>query len=137
MNLSYRINKPVDLVFEYLADMQKFVSVHPVITKIDKTGENTYQAHETLKFLFIPVSFSSPVTVESKPLEKIVTIRATVMTYTKIEMTFVLRADQDYTVIDETVNFKSPLPFKFMMKRIFRKQHRKLFRNIEMVKLDC
>ena len=57
MKLSFRIHKKSDLVFDYLTDMQKFVSVHPVISKIDNTGQESYLVHETLKFGFIPFSF--------------------------------------------------------------------------------
>jgi hypothetical protein len=47
-------------------------------------------------------------------------------------MKFVLKADIDHTIIDEEIQFKSPLPVKFIMKSIFRKQHDQLFKNIEM-----
>jgi len=42
MELSFKINKSADFIFDYLTDMQKFVSVHPVITKIDKTNNDSY-----------------------------------------------------------------------------------------------
>lgn len=32
MKLSFKIHKHIDLIFDYLTDMQKFVSVHPVIS---------------------------------------------------------------------------------------------------------
>lgn len=132
MKLSFRIHKHVDLVFDYLTDMQKFVSVHPVISKIENTGENKYLVHETLKLGFIPFSFTYPVTVEKNTSDKTVSIRATVFKLTKIEMKFALKEDQDYTSIDEEIEFKSPLPVKFIMGGIFKKQHAQLFKNMEM-----
>ena len=39
MDLLFKLNKPPDLIFDYLTDMQKFVSVHPVISKIDKKNK--------------------------------------------------------------------------------------------------
>ena len=95
MELSFQIKKPVDVVFDYLTDMQKFVSIHPVITKIDKTGNDCYLVHETLTFGFIPFSFTYPVTIESNTVNHSITIRATVMKLTKIEMTFLLTQNND------------------------------------------
>jgi hypothetical protein len=47
-------------------------------------------------------------------------------------MKFVLKVDNGRTIIDEEIQFKSPLPVKFIMESIFRKQHDQLFKNIEM-----
>ena len=131
MKLSFRINKNIGLTFEYLTDMQKFVSVHPVIFQIDPTGNESYLVHERLKFGFIPFSFTYPVTIEKNIVDKKVTIRATVFRLTKIEMKFNLKADKDFSIIDEEISFQSPLPIKFIMKGIFKKQHSQLFKNIE------
>jgi carbon monoxide dehydrogenase subunit G len=131
MKLTFRIKKNSDLVFDYLTDMQKFVSVHPVISRIDTIGDESYIVHETLKFGFIPFSFTYPVTIEKSVLDKTVSIQAIVFKFTKIEMKFVLKADGDYTRIEEEIQFTSPLPVKFMMQRIFNKQHTQLFKNIE------
>ena len=132
MKLSFTMHKDPDIVFDFLTDMQKFVSVHPVISQIDHIGNESYLVHETLKFGFIPFSFTYPVTIEKCALNKTVTIRANVFKLTKIEMKFVLKADNGYTIIDEEILFKSPLPVKFIMEGIFKKQHDQLFKNIEM-----
>lgn len=132
MNLSFRIRKNPNFVFDYLTDMKKFVSAHPVISQIDHTGNDGYLVHETLKFGFIPFSFTYPVIIEKNTLDKTVTIRATVFKLTKIEMKFVLKADNDNTLINEDIIFKSPLPIKLIMEGIFKKQHTQLFKNIEM-----
>jgi carbon monoxide dehydrogenase subunit G len=132
MNLSFRIKKNIDFTFDYLTDMQKFVSVHPVISKMDNIGQESYLVHETLKFGLIPFSFTYPVTIEKNILHKKIVIRATVFKLTKIEMKFVLKTDNDFTIIDEEIMFKSPLPVKFIMESIFKKQHNQLFKNIEM-----
>ncbi|MFQ3578688.1 MAG: hypothetical protein SNJ71_00930 [Bacteroidales bacterium] len=132
MKLSFRIKKNIAYTFDYLTDMQKFVSVHPVISKMDNTGQESYLVHETLKFGFIPFSFTYPVTIEKNILDKKIVIRATVFKLTKIEMKFILKADNDFTIIDEEIVIKSPLPVKFIMESIFKKQHDQLFKNIEM-----
>src|SRR5690606_40899548 len=59
-----------DLVFDYLTDMQKFVLVHPVISKIDSTGQESYLVHETLKFGFVPFSFTYPARSEERRVGK-------------------------------------------------------------------
>lgn len=132
MKLLFRIKKNEDLIFDYLTNMQKFVSVHPVIYKINDTGNNSYLVHETLKFCFIPFSFTYPISIEKNILNKIVIFKATVFKLTNIEMKFVIKAENDHTIIEEEINFRSLLPVKFIMKSIFRKQHKLLFKNIEM-----
>lgn len=132
MELSFRLNKTADFIFDYLTDMQKFVSVHPVIFKIDKTGNDRYLVYEKLKFGFILFSFTYPATIEKNNIDKVVIIRATVMKFTKIIMKFVLITENDQTIIEENIKFKSPLPIKFIMQSVFRKQHCQLFKNIAM-----
>lgn len=132
MNLIFKIHQTTEMVFDYLTDMQKFVSVHPVISKIDRLSENNYLVHETLKFGFIPFSFTYLVFVEQSFDQKKVLIKATVMKLTKIEMLFDLREEKGFTIVEETIHFKSPLPVKPIMQDIFRKQHNELFKNIEM-----
>jgi carbon monoxide dehydrogenase subunit G len=131
MTLSFRIKKNIDAVYIYLTDMEKFVSVHPVIYQIDHLGNDNYLVHETLKFGPIPFSFKYPVTIEKNSKDEKVIIRATVFKLTKIEMKFHLRVDNDYTIIDEEIQFKSPFPVTFIMKSVFKEQHTKLFQNIE------
>ena len=131
MHLSFRLKKTSNFIFDYLTDIQKFVSVHPVIFKMDKTGNDSYLVYETLKFGFIPFTFTYPVTIEKNQIDKIVIIRATVMKWIKIELKFILKTYNDITVVEESIQFKSPLPIKFAMQSIFRKQHSQLFKNIE------
>lgn len=131
MNLTFKTHKSADVILDFLTDMQKFVSVHPVITHIKQTGENNYEFFETLKLGFIPFSFTYPVIIESNPANKTVVMRATIMKLTKIELTFFITTDKDFCVIEEAIHFKSPLPVKSIMQRIFKKQHTQLFKNIE------
>jgi carbon monoxide dehydrogenase subunit G len=130
LKLTFRIAKPADFVFDYLTDMEKFVSVHPVITQMDTIGSDRYLVHETLKLGFIPFSFTYPVTIEGNWRDKVVIIRATVMKLTKIEMTFVIQATNGATVVEESILFKSPLPLVFIMQKVFKKQHEQLFKKM-------
>lgn len=55
------------------------------------------------------------------------------MKLTKIELTFILKPEEYFTIIEETIFFKTHLPVKPLMESIFRKQHALLFKNIEMM----
>jgi carbon monoxide dehydrogenase subunit G len=130
MILTHKTNKPIAFTWDYLTDMQKFVTVHPVIIKINKTSEGNYLVFETLTLGFIPFSFTYPVTIERQWLNKTVIMRATVMKFTKIEMTFLIQADEGGSIVEEMIILKSPLPVKAIMQRIFKKLHTQLFQNI-------
>lgn len=137
MNLTFKINKPIETVFEYLTDMQKFASIHPVISKIKFLEANNYLVYETLKVGFIPFSFTYPVSIEANFEDKKVTIKAVVMKFTKIEMNYSLHTENNSiintTIINEKITFKSILPVKSIMATIFKKQHKQLFQNLEAV----
>jgi len=132
MTLHHTINKTMGCVFDYLTDMQKFVSVHPVITKIEKIAGNNYRVFETLKIAFIPCSFTYTVMAESEPQNNKVIMYATVMRLTKVTMVFILKAGQGFTFVEEEISFTSPLPVVPVLTRIFTRQHKQLFKNIEM-----
>jgi carbon monoxide dehydrogenase subunit G len=131
MKLLFKIQKPLELIFAYLTDMQMFASVHPVISKIEKLENNNYLVYETLKLGIIPFSFTYFVTVEKNDLKKEISMQATVFKIVKIEIDFVLKEEQGCTIINENIQFKSVLPVKLLMSRIFKQQHHQLFKNIE------
>ena len=131
MNLKFEVNKPIHIVFEYLTDMRKFVSVHPVISKIDNISGNNFLVHETLTLVVIPISFTYPVTIDQNFNEKKVVIRAKIMKIIGIEMSYSLTSENNSTIVNETISFKSPFPIKSLMQKIFKKQHTILFKNIE------
>lgn len=66
MELTFKLTKKPKFILGYLTDMQKFTSVHPVISKVERTGNNGYLVHETLKLGFIPYSFTYAITIEKK-----------------------------------------------------------------------
>lgn len=133
MQLHFNISKNIDFVFEHLTDMQKFVALHAAIYKMEPLGDHRYKVFETLKFAGIPFSFTYPATVEADPERKTVVMRAVVFRLTKIEMRFTLQAqDEHTTLIEEQIQFKTFLPgIKSVMRRVFKKQHEQLFKNME------
>jgi carbon monoxide dehydrogenase subunit G len=130
--LTFEVTKPRETVFENLTDMQKFVSFHPVVDKIEVISGNNYRVYETLRFGFLPVSFQYFVVIKSNPSENIVEMKATVMRFAKIEMIFTLKSLGNFTVITESIDFESPFPIRGMMSRIFKKQHQILFANMSL-----
>jgi carbon monoxide dehydrogenase subunit G len=131
MNLTFYLHKPIDIVFGYLTKMQKFASIHPVISKIDQLPNGGYLVHETLRIGFIPISFTYPVTIRHNIANKTIQMQATVMRLTKIEMSYTLTGNGNQTTVHETISIQSPLPIKTIMEQIFRKQHGLLFENME------
>jgi carbon monoxide dehydrogenase subunit G len=127
---TYKIKKSAEFIFEYLTDMRKFASVHPVISKIESLGQNKFLVYETLKLGFIPFSFAYPVSIESNKEQKKIVMHATVMKINKIEMIYDIKEDKGVSVVNEQINFKSILPIKFIMERIFKKQHAEFFENV-------
>ena len=98
----------------------------------DHSLDDTTKIATTLKFGVIPFSFNYLINIEKNSVDKTIIIKATVFKLTKIEMKFVLKPDNLYTIINEEIDFKSLLPIKFLMQKIFEKQHRMLFKNIEL-----
>lgn len=130
MTLEFNVNKSTGDVFEYLSDMQKFVSVHPIIYKIDQLSPDNYLVSEKLKFLFIPWNFTYIIKLNTNKENKEVIITTTVKKMVDIKMHFVLEEVSGNSFVKETVTFKSFLPVKTIMSKIFSEQHTQLFLNI-------
>jgi carbon monoxide dehydrogenase subunit G len=130
MDLCFRLEKSPALVYDYLSDMQKFVSVHPIIYRIEPIKENQYLIYERLKLMFIPATFTYTVLVESDLHNKTVNFKARINALTNVEMQFNIIEENSGCLVNETVDFKSYLPIKTLMKSIFRQQHKLLFDNI-------
>ncbi len=135
MHLTYKINKPASFIFNYLTDMQKFVSVHPVISKMEPLGNNTYRVYETLKMMgFIPIPFIYRASIEGNDKDQRIVMRATIMKLTKIEINFIIKSEGEGSIVEENIHFASLFPIKMLLRKIFEKQHNLLFKNIETCK---
>lgn len=132
MKLTFKLKKDADVVYEYLSDMQMFCAVHPIISRIDKTSNDSYLVHETLKFWGIPFSFVYPITVQKNDQNKSVVIRAVVFKMIKIELNFTISTLETSTLVEEQITIISLFPVKFLMCRIIKKQHDLLFRDIDL-----
>ena len=63
MTLEHKIKQRASVVFDHLTDMKKFVSIHPIIFKMDDLDGGNYKVYETLKLLRIPYTFTYKATV--------------------------------------------------------------------------
>jgi carbon monoxide dehydrogenase subunit G len=130
MNLIFRVDKPINAVLDYLTDMEKYVSIHPVVSKIEHVEGNAYLVHETIKLGPFPYSFTYPVTIVEDAKNCMVIMKATVMGITKVDMVFKLTSEGDTTIINEAITISSRLPLKGTMEKVFRTQHQILFDNL-------
>jgi carbon monoxide dehydrogenase subunit G len=128
MQLKHSLKKSPDFVFNYLGDMQKFVQVHPVIFKIESLDADKYLVHE--KLAFPPFPFTYTVVVAADKEKGVVSIKATVMKFTKIDMLFTIESSNGATVVTEKVHFGTFWPMTMILRKIFEKQHQQLFLNI-------
>lgn len=131
MKLEHTSSKPIEFILDYLIDMDKFASIHPVISKIKPLGRQHFIVYETLQIGPVPWSFTYPVQVILSPDGMTVTMKAIVMKVTKIEMVFEVRKSGLHTLINEKIHMETPLPVKKMMQKIFKKQHIQFFKTLE------
>lgn len=111
--------------------MNRFQALHPVIYKIEHLSANKYRIYETLNFAWIPFSFTYPATVTTSDGPSQVLMNAVVMKLVNINIIFKLSAQNGITAVYEEIQFESILPLRFILERIFRKQHKLLFENME------
>ena len=130
MILKYKINQTPEMIYDYLSDMTKFVSVHPVITKMKKKGMNKYRVYETLHLGFIPLSFTYPATIYGSREKGHIRMQVRVMNMTEVDMVFDIQEAAGGSVVFEEIQIKSLLPVKRHMEKLFRDQHYLLFENI-------
>lgn len=122
---------PVPVVFNHLVDVEKFVAVHPLIYKMEKTGENQYKVFERVQMMFFKYSFTYTAQIFSNEAQNEVRILATVQKFTKIDMRFLLEESASGTTITEHLNIQSPLPIKGYLSKLFQSQHKLLFERID------
>lgn len=131
MHLQFKLNKPIERVFDSLSNADNFVKVHPIIYAMKPLPNGDYLVHEKLKIAFINVDFTYPCTIESNKNDKTIAMKAVVKKMVHIKIEFKLSTENDQTVVNEFISFKSFMPVAFVMGKIFKTQHQKLFQNIQ------
>lgn len=133
MELEFKVNKGIDLVFNYLTEIDKFVSVHPVIYKAIEAKPFTFQIYECIELGVIPYRFNYPASISFDKSQNTVVMKAKVSGLVFIDIYFQLSESNGATIVKEIVTFRSILPAKSIMKKVFRKQHSQLFANIDQI----
>lgn len=136
MHLQFKLNKPINEVFQCLSIAKNFELVHPVIYKIEPQANENHLVYEQLRIGFIKFKFTYPCTIEANIETKTITMKAWVIKMVHIEIIFKLTAVNGQTIVDEFTSFKSFLPVGFVMGKIFSIQHKQLFINIEKLELN-
>lgn len=126
--LTFKIQKDTQIVLSYLTDIQKFVSVHPLIYKMTELDKNKYKVYESIKLGILTYRFTYQAVLTHEG--SLVLIKASVMGLTKLTMNFHLREEGNETVVVEELTIKSVLPIKNFMTNLISKQHEEMFRNI-------
>ena len=130
MEFRFEVNTSAEEVFWYLSDMEAFVSVHPLIYKIDPVGKGSYLIHEKLKIGPIPYKFTYPVIIHADAEKGEVKMLAVIKKLIFVEMVFIIQATDGKAIVKEAVSIKSVLPVKPILKMVFASQHKKLFANM-------
>ena len=131
MKLLFISKKSPAQLFQYLSSAQNFVSVHPIISKMEDLGNNYFLVHETLRMGPIPISFTYKVSIEKNEQANTVVMKARVFGITNIHMKFNIKQLAEGTEIEEQIDFKTFFFLKPILKSIFKTQHTQLFQNIE------
>lgn len=133
MELIFKIPKDKNSIKHYLTNEEKFVSVHPLIFRMQNLGKGRFKVFEKVDIGFIPYRFTYYALI-TQDGDK-VNIEATVMGITKIYMDFTFSEEDNMTLIKEIITIKSPFPIKNFMYKLLKEQHQILFNNIENILL--
>ena len=131
MHLQFKLNKPIEKVFESLSNADNFVKAHPIIYAMKPLPNGAYLVYEKLNLALMNIDFIYPCTIEYNRNDKTITMKAVVKKLVNIHISFKLSTQNGQTIVDEFVSFKSILPAAFVMDKIFKTQHQNLFQNIE------
>ena len=133
MIFTYKLYQPLNLVYEYLTDMNKMSSIHPIISKITSINDKEYKIYETLNIAFIPFNFEYPLFIQSDEMNHSITMKCIIMKMITVQLSFNLKEEGDHTCVKETIDINSILPIGFLMYNIFKKQHGIMFGNLNKV----
>lgn len=135
--LQYLCKQTPNTVFEYLTEISKFISIHPVIYKMDKIGPNEYMTYEHLKMGFMPISLKYPSTIEGNPAQKTVIMQAEIFKIATIHMHYSLKSTEEgFCEVTEEVHVKCFLPIKKTILDIFKKHHQEMFDKLSAMKVN-
>lgn len=131
VTLRYNMSGPANIIYDELSDMLNFVSVHPVVYKIDSAGENEYIFYEKINVLFIPFRFNYKVRLDALEKSKTITMSSVVRKGVLLKLEFVLVPHGSTTEITEKVSIQANVFIRLIFENVLTRVHKKLFLNIE------
>lgn len=130
MILTFQLQQPASLVYDHLADAQKFSAIHPVIYKVQQLNEEEYKFYECLRIFNIPFRFTYLVNIRPQPEKQRIEMSSEVKRGVHLRLDFSLSSVNDKTVVEEKVHIKAPPIIHQIFSAILVKAHRQLFHNL-------
>ncbi len=128
--LVHDLNAPVEKIFPFFSDMDKFVGVHPVIYKCTCLGGNEYRLFERLSLAFFKISFSYLVTLEKSVINQQVVMYSKIRRGATLRLTFDFTEAKNTTRITETVDFDGPPGISTLFIKFLTRMHNNLIENL-------
>ena len=85
------------------------------------------------RFLSTPILFTYPVTINGNDQDKTIEMNARIFKLITVNMKFRISTETEKTLVREEIKIDAPFPVKNIMESIFKKQHTRLFENINKV----
>jgi carbon monoxide dehydrogenase subunit G len=133
VHLTYRLTLPPDVAFRWLAEPERFVRVHPLITEMTPTGPGGYRVRERVARGPLPLHFTYPAWIEVDEEERVVQVRVRIWRLIRSTMVFRVLQDGQGSRIEEEVELRAPPLVGRLLEQVFREEHGKLFRTLEAV----
>ncbi|CAN5497149.1 hypothetical protein BH10BAC1_BH10BAC1_19150 [soil metagenome] len=130
MILNHSIKKPINEVYNSIADVELFVKFHPVVYKAEKIGENEYVFYEKIKLLFIPIPIKYKVILLELNPNKSIKMFSEVQKGVYLNLKFSFIPTPEGTGVVEEVEVKASFLVKLVFQMILKRVHKNWFKNI-------
>lgn len=127
--LHFTLQKEKAFIATFLTDPERFVSVHPLIYRMEPLGDGQFKVFEQVMLGPLPIRFTYKAEISEK--QNAIFIRAVVMRLTNISMTFRFESSGNSTTVIEDVDISSPLPIRRFMEKLIAEQHQIMFQTIQ------
>ncbi|MCF8450887.1 MAG: hypothetical protein K9G49_13525 [Taibaiella sp.] len=119
--------------YGFFFDLNKFVSVHPVIYKCDLLAENSYLFYERLKFAGLSLSFSYKVVIEHAVPHTQVIMFSEIRKGVTLRLIFDFSESNGKTKLTETIIFTGPFFIKSTFVSFLEKMYLKMVDNMNKI----
>jgi len=135
MVIHHRIKHPIEKVFPFFADFEKFGSIHPYITYVSKKDQN-FRVTETILFLgFIKNKNEYDVSIDVISDYRVV-YSSNVKKGVELKLIFQLTSNGLETDIEEKIDIQANYIVKTILKNVIAKAHKQLVKNINELSLS-